>query len=69
MENKKYIVYIDESNIVSNTGHSVYVALFLEFLNKNDVDNRLLSIEKELNISYIHWVDMPWKFRVKFAEK
>jgi hypothetical protein len=69
MENKKHILYIDESNILSKTGHSVYVSLFIIYLNKNNISKNIIDIEKELKISYLHWVDMPWKLRVKFSEK
>jgi hypothetical protein len=69
MENKKYIVYIDESNIISNIGHSVYVCLYIEFLNKDDISKNIVNIENYLNIPNTHWVNMPWKFRIKFAEK
>ncbi len=58
----QYFVYIDESNISTNLGHSAYSCVFVLCINKDD-------IEKELNITYLHWVDMPWKLRIKFAEK
>lgn len=65
----KQIIYIDESNILSNSGNSVYVCLHIKYLNKDVIGNKILKIEKDLKISYIHWVDMPWKLRIKFAEK
>ena len=65
----KYIVYIDESNILAKNGHSVYAAIYVRFLHKNDITEKITNIEKELKISYLHWVDMPWKIRIKFAEK
>lgn len=68
MDNKQ-IVYIDESNILSRTGNSVYVALFIEYLSKDYMGRKIENIEKDLKISYTHWVDMPWKLRIRFAEK
>ena len=68
MENKK-IIYIDESNILSNTGHSVYAGVYIEYQDKNSVADKIICIEKDLKILYTHWVDMPWKLRFKFAEK
>jgi len=69
MENKKYIIYIDESGILSKKGHSIYVCLCIENIHKYYIDQKIINLEKELKISYLHWVDMPWKFRFKFAEK
>ena len=66
---QKQTVYIDESNILSKTGNSVYVCVFIKYFNKKLINNRIQSIEKDLKISYTHWVDMPWKLRLRFAEK
>ena len=66
---QRYSTYIDESNILSNTGNSIYVCLYVEYLNKDNISHTILEIEKGLKISYTHWVDMPWKLRMKFAEK
>ena len=65
----KYIVYIDESNIMAKTGHSVYVGIYIHLLYKDEVSEKIKYIEKDLKISYLHWVDMPWKLRIKFAQK
>ena len=48
MENKKYIVYIDESNILSQKGNSVYVILYIVYLNKDIVIKNIQDIEKAL---------------------
>ncbi len=63
------IIYIDESGISSQTGDSVYVSLYIEFNKQIDVSNEITKIEKQLKISYTHWNEMPWKLRLKFAEK
>lgn len=68
MKNKQ-IAYIDESNILSKTGNSVYVCVYVEYVNKDSISQKVIEIEKNLKIQYIHWVDMPWKLRLKFAEK
>lgn len=65
----KYLVYIDESNILSKTGHSVYVGVFVHFLKKSNITEKIIEIENDLKKYYLHWVDMPWKLRIKFAEK
>jgi hypothetical protein len=68
MENKN-IVYIDESNISANIGHSVYASIFIICSNKELVSLEMANIEKDLKISYTHWVDMPWRLRVRFSER
>jgi len=69
MENKKYIIYIDESGISSKTGYSVYVCLYVEFNDYLYLSQKIIDIEKELKISYTHWTEMPWKFRLKLVDK
>ena len=64
----KYIIYIDESNILSKTGHSVYVGIYIKYLDKDSMTEKINELERNLKISYLHWVDMPWKLRLKFAE-
>ncbi len=65
----KYIVYIDESNILSKTGNSVYTAVYVRFLNKEYIAQKIINIERNLKIPYTHWTDMPWKIRLKFAQQ
>jgi hypothetical protein len=65
MENKKN-VYIDESNILSKTGHSIYTCVYIKYFNKENISQKIINIEEKLKISYTHWVDMPWILRVKF---
>lgn len=43
----KYIVYIDESNILAKNGHSVYVAVYVRFLNVDKVSEQIIQVEKE----------------------
>lgn len=50
-------------------GHSVHVSLYIEFNNRLDLSNEITKIEKQLKISYTQWTEMPWKLRLKFAEK
>jgi hypothetical protein len=65
----KHIIYIDESNILSKVGNSVYVCVYIDFLNNDNIAQKIIELEKKLKISHVHWVDMPWKLRIRFAEK
>ncbi|MBC7766526.1 hypothetical protein H7Y21_00835 [Arenimonas sp.] len=68
-QNDKFIIYIDESGILSKNGRSVYICLYVESLYEINLSQNVLKIEKDFKIAYSHWVDMSWKIRVKFAEK
>lgn len=69
MENKQYIVYIDESNISTEIGNSVYCAIFVFIQDKDMIIRKIITAENKSNINYLHWVDMPWKLRIRFAEE
>lgn len=43
--------------------------MYVEFDNYTHITNRIIEIEKQLKISYTYWTEMPWKLRLKFAEK
>ena len=65
----KCIIYIDESNILSKVGNSIYVAVCILYADKDTFIQKIVGIEEDLNISYLHWVDMPWKLRIALAKK
>jgi hypothetical protein len=69
VENNKYTIYIDESGIISKIGHSVYVLVYIECLNESKINEYILKIEQDLNISHIHWVRLSKKIRIKVAKK
>lgn len=66
---KKYSIYIDESGIISKIGHSVYALVYIEHENEAHIGEKILKIEKDLNISYIHWVHLSNKVRKKVVKK
>lgn len=65
----KYTIYIDESGISSRTGHSVYVCVYIVYTHHDNLAEQIIDIEHRLKIPYIHWSNMPWKLRIKLAEK
>jgi hypothetical protein len=67
--NKKWLIYIDESGIISKIGHSIYVLVYIEYSNEVNVSEHILKIEKDLNISHIHWVHMSRNIRLKAAKR
>lgn len=69
MENNKTSYYIDESNILSQTGHSVYACVCIEYFDKEKISQKIKDTEENLKISYTHWVDMPWKLRSRLAQE
>jgi hypothetical protein len=69
MEKKKYLIYIDESNISAVVGNSVYCAILIFYCDRDRIGEEILYLENKLNINYLHWVDMPWKLRIRFGEE
>ena len=66
---RKYIAYIDESNVSTSKGNSAYVCLYILFENKEAINQKIINIEKDLKNLHTHWSEMTWKLRVKFAER
>lgn len=62
------LLYIDESNISVNTGHTVYACIFIMYLDKHDISDYIGNIERGLYMRPALWVNMSWKLRIKFAE-
>jgi disulfide oxidoreductase YuzD len=43
--------------------------VYIEYLNEFSASENILKIEKDLNISHIHWVRMSRKIRLKVSKK
>lgn len=66
---EKYNIYIDESGIIAKDGHSVYVLVYIDYLNESRIGEKIFKIEKDLKISHIHWVSMSNKVRIRVSKK
>ncbi|MEK9200973.1 MAG: hypothetical protein AAB909_03300 [Patescibacteria group bacterium] len=63
------IVFIDESGIHSQGGHSTTAVVYVEISNLEKFDKEIMKIEKDLRISSFHWADERWFMREKFMTR
>ncbi len=63
------IVFIDESGIHKQTGHSTTAVVYVEIRNLEKVEKQILKILKSLNIDSFHWAEHGWKVREKFFKQ
>lgn len=69
MGNKNQVIFIDESGIHKEVGHSVIVLVYVIFKNIEGVEQRIIEIEKELKIKPFHWKEQRWKIKKSFLSK
>ena len=63
------VVFIDESGIHKQEGHSTTAVVYVEVVNKDKFEQAMMQIEKELRISAFHWADERWFMREKFLTR
>lgn len=63
------VVFIDESGIHKQEGHSTTAVVYVEVVNKEKFEQSMLQVEKELRISAFHWADERWFMREKFVTR
>jgi hypothetical protein len=72
MDNKQ-IIYIDESGIHKTSEHSSFAFIYVFINDKNIIQEKIIEIEKSLNINYFHWSDFStkhgWEIRTKFIKQ
>lgn len=62
-------IFIDESGIHKQTGHSTTAVVYIEVKNVEKFERKLLAIEKDLRISSFHWAEERWLMRNKFLSR
>lgn len=64
------LIFIDESGIQKREGHSVVSFVYLCLSNVGEIENKILSIEREIGIRHFHWADFGskngWRVREAF---
>lgn len=63
------IVFIDESGIHSQDGHSTTAVVYVEVPNVEKFEKGIFKIEKDLKITSFHWADERWLMREKFISR
>lgn len=59
-------IFIDESGIQNQIGHSTVAVVYLEIKNINKFEIEFKKILKQLKISNFHWTEERWVVREKF---
>ncbi|MEK7504379.1 MAG: DUF3800 domain-containing protein [Patescibacteria group bacterium] len=62
------VVFIDESGIHKQEGHSTVAVVYVEIFNLLKFQEQFEEILKRLRIKEFHWADHGWKVRKKFFE-
>ncbi len=60
------VIFIDESGIHKQTGHSTASVVYVEVKNLEKFETKLKEIESDLKISYFHWAEERWFMKNKF---
>ena len=63
------IVFIDESGIHKQTGHSTTAVVYVEIKNLERVEKQIIKILEDLNIDSFHWAEHGWKIKEKFLRQ
>ena len=63
------VIFIDESGIHKQTGHSTAAVVYIKVKNLIKFENKLKEIEKDLKISFFHWAEERWLMKNKFLSR
>src|SRR3990167_7741116 len=63
------VIFIDESGIHKQTGHSIASVVYVEINNLEKFEHKLKKIEADLKISYFHWAEERWFIKNKFLSR
>ena len=63
------VIFIDESGIHKQTGHSTGSVVYVEVKHLETFENKLRQIEKDLKIVYFHWAEERWFMKNKFISR
>lgn len=63
------VVFIDESGIHKQDGHSTVAVVYVEIENGDKFQKDFEKIMNDLRIRFFHWTDERWLMREKFLSK
>ena len=63
------VIFIDESGIHKQTGHSTTAVVYVEVKNLEKFESKLKKIEVDLKISFFHWAEERWFMKNKFLSR
>ena len=65
----KVNIFIDESGTNKIDKNSTVAFVYIEVVDQKKFDEKLISIEKKLQIKTFHWVENSWKVREKILHE
>jgi len=63
------VIFIDESGIQNQIGHSTVAVVYVEIKNLNKFNSDFIKILSNLKITNFHWTEERWLIRDKFLSK
>lgn len=63
------VIFIDESGIHQQAGHSTTAVVYVEIKKLEKFEKQILQIEENLRIASFHWANERWLIRQKFLSK
>ena len=63
------VIFIDESGIQNQIGHSTVAVVYVEIKNLDKFNNDFIKILSDLRISFFHWTEERWLIREKFLSR
>jgi len=64
----KTYIFIDESGIHKSEDNSVFVLVYIEINNYQQISQEVKKVESGLGIKFFHWSETVWPVREKFIE-
>lgn len=61
-------IFVDESGIHKSVDHSTFVFVYITIEDIVYIENRIETIEKDLDIDIFHWAEAPWPVKEKFMQ-
>ena len=66
---QKLNIFIDESGIHKQVGHSTTAVVYVEVQRLNEVEEQITAILDKLQLDTFHWTEHGWQVREKFLKQ
>src|SRR3989339_2205210 len=63
------VIFIDESGIHKQSGHSSFAVAYVEVRNLETLNRKLVLINESLKITSFHWADHNWVIRKRYLKR
>jgi len=62
-------IFVDESGIHKQIDHSAFALVYVAVDGREEVERKIIEIEKYCRVQTFHWSDSPWKIREQFLRE